>query len=60
MIGDEDRSFDEETRRQLDEEVERHQAALAKATDDFQVTVLCANYLRRIGEILRTTGKASD
>ena len=60
MTGDEYRSVDAETRQKLDAEAEKHRDALAKATDDFQVTVLCTNYLRRIGEILRHAHRAPD
>jgi hypothetical protein len=60
MSGEEHRSVDTETRRKLEQELEKHRAALAKATDDMQVVVLCSHYIRRIGEILRNTRGASD
>jgi hypothetical protein len=53
MAGDHDPELDAETRGKLDAEVATHQAALDRATDEFQVIVLCKNYVHRIGEILR-------
>lgn len=50
-------TIDAETRRKLDEELKRHRAALEKAKDDIEVTVLCTHYIRRIGEILRSSLK---